>query len=198
MSDVQAPDQPPTVAPSRRGGRSVLTISALVGLVVAMLVVLLVTRDPATERVGASRLVGRVAPAVAGTTLDGDPVDIDDHRGRWVVVNFMASWCIPCRVEHPELVAFDEAHREAGDAVLIGVTFDNDADDARAFFAQRGGGWPVIDDPENSIGVAFGVTQPPETFVVAPDGTVVERFVGAVTRAQLDDVIAFFERGGLR
>ena len=86
-----------------------------------------------------------------------------------------------CIEEHPELVAFDEAHRAEGDAVLIGVTFDNDADDARAFFAERGGDWPVIDDPDNSIGVAYGVAQVPETFVIAPDGIVVQRFAGGVT-----------------
>jgi cytochrome c biogenesis protein CcmG/thiol:disulfide interchange protein DsbE len=120
-------------------------------------------------------------------------VSIDDYRGRWVMVNFFASWCIPCREEHPELDAFDVAHRAEGDAVLMSVTFDNDADDARAFFEREGGDWPVIDDPENSIGVAYGVAQVPETFVVAPNGIVVQRFAGAVTKAELDEVIARYE-----
>ncbi len=93
-------------------------------------------------------------------------------------------------------MAFDAAHRDAGDAVLIGVTFDDTPNDARAFFAERGGSWPVIDDPENSIGVAYGVAQVPETFVIAPDGTVVERFAGEVTARELDEVIAHFEGPG--
>ena len=63
------------------------------------------------------------------------------------------------------------------------ATFDDDADDAREFFEEHGGTWPVIDDPENSIGVAYGVAQVPETFVIAPNGTVVQRFAGPVTRA---------------
>jgi cytochrome c biogenesis protein CcmG/thiol:disulfide interchange protein DsbE len=113
-----------------------------------------------------------------------------------VFVNFFASWCVPCLEEHPELRAFDEAHRAAGDAVLIGVTYDNDADEARAFFERHGGTWPVIDDPENSIGVAYGISRVPETFVIAPDGTVVQRFTLDVTQEQLEDVIEFYEEGG--
>jgi cytochrome c biogenesis protein CcmG/thiol:disulfide interchange protein DsbE len=100
---------------------------------------------------------------------------------------------VPCLEEHPELLAFDAAHRAAGDAALIAVTFDDQADDARAFFEERGGTWPVIDDPENSIGVAFGVAQVPETFVIAPDGTVVQRYAGGITRAALDDLIASYD-----
>src|SRR3546814_7964023 len=76
---------------------------------------------------------------------------MDDWRGRWVAVNFFASWCTPCIQEHPELVAFDEAHREAGDAAVVSVTYDDRTDDAKEFFAKRGGDWPVVDDPENSI-----------------------------------------------
>jgi cytochrome c biogenesis protein CcmG/thiol:disulfide interchange protein DsbE len=174
-------------------GRNAVVITALLGIVLAALVVLLFTREPATERTTESRLIGRIAPATAGTTLDGGSVSIDDFRGRWVFVNFFASWCTPCLAEHPELKRFDDAHRDARDAVLISVTFDNEADDARGFFADNGGTWPVIDDPENSIGVAYGVAQVPETFVIAPNGVVVERFAGEVTERDLDRVIAFYE-----
>ena len=197
MSDPRSPASASAPAPevvrSRRSGRSSALITATVGIVLAALVILLATRSPSSERKTESALLGRLAPATAGTTLDGDSISIDDLRGRWVFVNFFASWCTPCRVEHPELQRFDEEHRRLGDAVLISVTFDNDAADARAFFAQRGGEWPVIDDPDNAIGVAYGVAQVPETFVIAPDGTVVQRFAGAVTQAGLDAVIEFYE-----
>jgi cytochrome c biogenesis protein CcmG/thiol:disulfide interchange protein DsbE len=175
------------------GSHSALVAAAVIGVLVALIVAVLATRAPATERASQSPLIGRLAPATAGTTLDGEEVSIDDFRGRWVMVNFFASWCVPCIQEHPELAAFDAAHRAAGDAALIGVTFDDKADDARAFFAERGGGWPVINDPENSIGVAYGVAQVPETFVIAPNGAIVQRFAGAVTRAELDQLIARYE-----
>jgi cytochrome c biogenesis protein CcmG, thiol:disulfide interchange protein DsbE len=175
------------------GPRAALVSSVVLAVLVALIVAVLANSDPSTERATQSPLLGRLAPVTEGTTLDGEQVSIDDYRGRWVVVNFFASWCIPCIVEHPELAAFDAAHRAAGDAVLIGVTFENKSEEARAFFAQRGGDWPVIDDPDNSIGVAYGMAKVPETFVIHPNGTVVQRFVGGVTRADLDELIAAYE-----
>jgi cytochrome c biogenesis protein CcmG/thiol:disulfide interchange protein DsbE len=175
------------------GSHTALVAAGVIAVLVALIVAVLATRAPATERASQSPLIGRLAPATAGTTIDGEEVSIDDFRGRWVMVNFFASWCTPCIEEHPELNAFDAAHRAEGDAVLISVTFDDKAEDALDFFAERGGDWPVIDDPENSIGVAYGVAQVPETFVIAPDGTIVHRFTGAVTRAELDELIALYE-----
>ena len=173
--------------------RTALVASVVIAVLVALLVVVLATRDSSNERSSKSELIGTIAPTVAGTTIAGEEVSAADLRGRWVVVNFFGSWCTPCIEEHPELLAFDAAHRAEGDAVLVGVTFDDKADDARAFFEERGGTWPVIDDPENSIAVAFGVAQVPETFVIAPDGTVVQQYPGKVTRAALDELIASYE-----
>jgi cytochrome c biogenesis protein CcmG/thiol:disulfide interchange protein DsbE len=165
-------------------------------VLVVILVAVLATRDSSNERSTHSPLIGTVAPTVAGDTIDGDRVSSTEQRGRWVVVNFFASWCTPCLEEHPQLAAFDAAHRAEGDAVLISVTFDDSAEEARDFFEEHGGSWPVIDDPENSIGVAFGVAQVPETFVISPTGVVVQRFAGAVTRQGIEDVITAYEEAG--
>jgi cytochrome c biogenesis protein CcmG/thiol:disulfide interchange protein DsbE len=191
VSDVD-PDVVVTEDPV--GGRrfSVLAASAL-AVIVVVLVAVLATRAPSSERREDSPLLGRIAPATKGTTLAGGRVDIDDYRGRWVMVNFFASWCTPCIVEQPELAAFDEEHKALGDAVLVGVTYDNTKADAKAFMAERSGTWPVINDPENSIGVAYGVAQVPETFVVSPDGVVVQHFPGGITQADLDNVIKAYE-----
>jgi cytochrome c biogenesis protein CcmG/thiol:disulfide interchange protein DsbE len=193
---AEDPSPEPEIDERPGGPRVALLASLAIAVIVALMVAVLATRDPSTERATQSPLIGELAPATAGTTLDGEEVSIDDYRGRWVVVNFFASWCTPCMVEHPQLAAFDAVHRAEGDAVLVGVTFDDKTEDARAFFADNGGDWPVIDDPENSIGVAYGVAQVPETFVIAPNGIVVQRFAGAVTQADLDELIASYEEPG--
>ena len=77
--------------------------------------------------------------------------------------------------------------------MLVSTTFDDKTEDAQAFFEEHGGTWPVIDDPENALGVAYGVAQVPETFVISPNGTVVKRFAGPVTRGALEELIASFE-----
>lgn len=173
--------------------RTALVAAAVVAVLVALLVAVLATRAPSTERVTRSPLIGRLAPAIEGPTLDGGSFDLGSHRGRWVVVNFFATWCIPCIEEHPELLAFDEAHAATGDASVVSILFDDEPEEAREIFAKKGGDWPVVIDDEGAVGVAYGVARVPESFLVAPDGTVVQRLVGGVTRAQLDGLLAQYE-----
>ncbi|HEY6697620.1 MAG TPA: TlpA disulfide reductase family protein, partial [Acidimicrobiales bacterium] len=96
-------------APARR--RTGLIVSAVVAVLAIGFVAVLATREPATDRRRDSPLIGKVVPPLAGETLAGGSFDIDGEHGRWVVVNFFATWCVPCRIEHPELDAFDRAHR---------------------------------------------------------------------------------------
>lgn len=196
MTDLQPdgrPLDPPPGDGAAGGPRTALVIAAVLGVLMVLLVGVLATRDPSTERVTQSPLIGKLAPAVAGTTLDDRGFSLADQRGRWVVVNFFATWCTPCVVEHKDLLAFDERHRELGDAAVVSVLFDDDPDTARAFFEERGGTWPVVVDEEGAIGVAYGVARVPESFLVAPDGTVVQRLVGGITDAQLEDLLAQYE-----
>lgn len=169
--------------------RLAMIVVGIVAVVAIGFVAILATRDTAGEGGRRSQLIGQLAPAVAGETLDGGTFDLASHRGRWVIVNFFATWCTPCIVEHPELVTFQERHRELGDASVVSVVFDDDPDEARRFFEDRGGDWPVVVDGDRSIAVAYGVPQVPESFVVSPNGTVAQLFTGGVTAAQLDDVI---------
>ncbi len=170
----------------------------VVGVLLALFVVLLASSD---TQVGTSvnfEIVGQVAPDIAGTTLDGSTFDLRAERGNWVVVNFFASWCVGCRVEHPELVEFTERHREPvadrPGVQLVAVMFGDTEAAARNFFSELGGDWPALVDRDavGRIAIDYGVTAVPETLLIAPSGRVVQKWVGAsgVTADELDRVIA--------
>lgn len=161
--------------------------ASIVGVVLVAFMALLWVSDPGGD--SGRAVVGRPVPAVAGVGLDGEQVDIADWAGSWVVVNFFASWCPPCEREHPELVEFSERHAD-GRARVVGVGFDDSPDKIREFFARRGGSWPVIPSDTGSIALAFGVVAMPESYLVAPDGTVVDVFIAGVTADELDEAIA--------
>lgn len=179
-----------------RPRRMALVSAIVVGIVVAALVAVLALGDPGGGGDEPSPLLGRAAPAVVGEALDGSSFDIDDHRGRWVLVNFFAVWCVPCRVEHPDLVAFDEAHADAGDVQVVSVAFQERPENLRSFFEANGGDWPVLGEETGPIAVSWGVTGVPESFLVSPQGVVVHRFVGGVTLEELESVLAQ-ARGGV-
>ena len=186
-----APAPPGGGLPAAPRRRTALLAAVGVGVVLVLLVAVLATRDYSGTRTADSPLLGRPAPAVEGPSLlDGESFDLADQRGRWVLVNFFATWCVPCQVEHPELVRFDAAHADAGDARVISVVFSDDADDVRRFFEQRGGEWPVIDDPVGRVALEWGVTGVPESFLVGPDGTVQAKVVGGIRFDSLEDLLA--------
>ncbi|NLD75336.1 MAG: redoxin family protein [Acidimicrobiales bacterium] len=159
-----------------------------VGVVVALLVVLLATREPAADRKSTSQLIGQQAPAIGGEPLLGDPFDIG-ATDRWVVVNFFASWCVPCVEEHPELVAFSEEHAETGDARVVSVVYSDKEEDVLDFFGRFGGDWTVFDSDQGRTALDWGVARVPESYLVAPTGVVVAWFVSGVTQTELNAVI---------
>jgi cytochrome c biogenesis protein CcmG, thiol:disulfide interchange protein DsbE len=165
-------------------------IAVAVGVVLVVFVAVLATRDNVDARGVSSPLLGKPVPAVTGPTLDGSTFDIDEQRGRWVVVNFFATWCVPCQVEHPELVRFTEEHAALGDVEVVSVAFQDSPEKLDQFFADNGGDWPVVVGDTGRTALSFGVTGVPESYVVAPDGIVVAKFISGVTAAQLDEVIS--------
>ncbi len=166
-----------------------------VGVVLIAFIAVLATRESADSDSISSKLIGQPVPAAQGTTLDGEAFDIDDQRGRWVVVNFFATWCGPCIAEHPELVAFTEDHAASNDVAVVSVSYGKNADLGQ-FFEKNGGDWPVITDDDGQIALGFGTSMVPESYVISPDGVVVAKFNG-VTQAGLDGVIARYSGGAV-
>ena len=183
-------------AAARRRPRRVLLPVAAVAAVVALAAWVLsvgLQRDPTAIR---SPLLGRPAPDFALRTLDRDRVvRLGDLRGQVVVVNFWASWCAECRVEHPALSAAWNRFRDAG-VVFVGVDFQDDRADALAYLAGTGTSWPVVADPGSRTALAYGVYGIPETFIIGPDGRVTAKQVGPVTYDQLVREITRLLPGG--
>lgn len=183
MTDEAAPRR------SHLAAFSALAVTVVIGV----LVWVLATSEPAQNRITKSPLVGEVAPIIAGATLDGSMFDLDEYQGRWVVVNFFATWCAPCVSEHPELVSFSRRHAQAGDAVVVSVAYDDEPDNLRAFFERNGGDWPVVigdaDRPVSRIVLEYGVSGVPESYLVDPLGFVAFKITGGVTSTGLDQIL---------
>ena len=183
-------DSPPASGPSNPARRErIAPLIALSAAIVAVAVVYVATPDHSTRIGMPSALMGKPAPAITGTTIEGREFVLEQYRGQWVIINFFGTWCTPCIQEHPELIEFAARHRVADDATVVTVAFSDSSTNVREFFEQRGGEWPVLADDTRAIAVAFGVIMVPETFIVSPSGIVRARLMGATTADRLDDAI---------
>ncbi len=122
--------------------------------------------------------------------LQGKTHSIADYRGKWVIVNYWATWCPPCQEEIPELVDFHERHKDS-DAVVIGVNFEDiSVEQLISFVDSYLISYPILRSeplPATPLGPIPGL---PTTYIIAPDGSPVARQVGPITGEQLDEYIA--------
>jgi cytochrome c biogenesis protein CcmG/thiol:disulfide interchange protein DsbE len=158
-------------------------VALAIAVVVAGLFVVLAGADASTDETADTPLLGRPAPEAIGELADGAPFELARRKGDWVVLNFFTSNCVPCQQEHPDLVRFVEQQEALGadGAKFYTVVYDDERDKVEAFFAERGGDWPIVYDDDGSIAVAFGVSKVPETWIVDPGGVVRSRFISRVT-----------------
>lgn len=128
-------------------------------------------------------------------SLEGTTVSLQDFAGNWVVLNYWATWCKPCREEMPEL---DRLHRERDDVVVLGIAWeDTGADRLRAFLERYPVGYPVL--PADPFKPPPGLEPPrvlPTSVIFGPDGIEAERFHGPVTRELIESVIRGVEQDG--
>jgi cytochrome c biogenesis protein CcmG/thiol:disulfide interchange protein DsbE len=180
-----------TAPPRPRGRRRlVLWISLATAAAVAALLAVLATSGPADQASAGSPLIGRKAPPIAGASVGtGKTVRLSGLAGKWVLVNFAASWCVPCRQEMPQLVSFANAHARAGDASILMVEYDEgDLRGLTSWLRSAHANWPAVDDGQAVVD--YGVSGIPESYLVDPAGTVVAKYVGGVVAAQLNAFMA--------
>lgn len=169
--------------------RPTLLVAVAIGLVMVVFVAVLATRSTQPGTVAESPLVGQPAPTIVGTNImNGHHVTLTSERGHFVVVTFFASWCGPCITETPQIIAFLFAER-AIHASVLGVIYDDSTGNARSFLNKYGASWPAVSDTTGALAATYGVSDPPESFVVAPSGRVVAKVTGGVTENQLLQII---------
>lgn len=128
-------------------------------------------------------------PALKISTLDGKSYDLAEQRGKFVIVNFWATWCVPCIKEMPDISNFVSTHKDK--VAAIGLAYeDSDKADIQAFLAKHPVSYPVaqvtLDKPVKDFDEPRGL---PTTWLIGPDGKVAKRFIGPVTEASLGQAI---------
>jgi cytochrome c biogenesis protein CcmG/thiol:disulfide interchange protein DsbE len=148
--------------------RALALIPVLALAILVLVGVLLLTREGERDTIS-SGLIGRPAPSYALARLGGgDLVTSDATRGRAHVVNIFASWCTPCRAEHPQLMAL-----RAGGVEIVGVAYKDRPEAASRFLTELGDPFSAVAlDPDGRFGLELGMVGVPETFVIGEDGDI--------------------------
>ena len=124
-----------------------------------------------------SPLIGRPAADFALTTLEGDALTMAELRGEVVILNFWASWCVPCREEAPLLEQTRRTY-EARGLRVVGVLYQDAREDAAAFAARYDLGYPSVVDSDGRTAIDYGVVGIPASFLIDRDGVLRELQIG--------------------
>jgi cytochrome c biogenesis protein CcmG/thiol:disulfide interchange protein DsbE len=135
---------------------------------------------------GADARTGQAVPQLTGTALDGSEVDLNALRGKPVIVNFWASWCVPCREEFPLFAERLAALGPTDGLQIIGVLYKDEPELAQRFLTEFGPAWPTIDDPGDAFAKAYRVAAPPQTYFIDKEGVLQAIQVGQVRPEDFD------------
>ena len=169
--------------------RRAVFLLPLAGLAVLVGVGLWALVAPRNLAAPPSSLIGQVAPNLTAQSIEGMS-DVEPASGMVRVVNFWASYCVPCIHEHGQLVAISADEK----IHLTGVTFNDQPGNSRGFLTRYGNPFDrVLDDASSSDAIAWGVNAIPTTFVVSSNGTVVYRHDGAINPPELAKVLEIID-----
>jgi thiol-disulfide isomerase/thioredoxin len=201
---TQAPDERPQRRREYSGAGSTLGVAFLVVVTIGVAIWLFELRggdagssgsDPALGIVALSAnptgedpaaQEGRAAPGFLLRNLAGATVALEEFRGRYVLLNFWATWCPPCRAETPDLQAFHEAYAGKGWAV-VGVNQQEEADEAEGFLARFEVTYPQLLDSDGEVSVGYRVGRGlPVTFLIDPAGVIQRVHLGRLSAGQLE------------
>jgi len=191
VTDSETPPPSPT-RPDRRIAVLLALALAITGAFVAFI---WLTQPPGHGTVVPDTIAkGQPVPEIAGTTLDGGAIALSQYRGHPVVVNFWASWCVPCQQEMPLLAQKAKAHAASG-LVIVGVLSDDSITSGQAFEKQFGATWPTVFDPNGTIKAAYRVLGRPQSYFVDKDGILRSIQIGYLTDADFERQFAMIVGG---
>ncbi|HEX7279955.1 MAG TPA: TlpA disulfide reductase family protein [Solirubrobacterales bacterium] len=171
---------------SVRSSIVVLAAAAVIGLLVFGLV----------SKGSSGISVGDAAPTASLPRLEGEGSEsLADYRGRWVLVNFWASWCLPCREEAPALERFQREHG-GPEFTVLGIDSRDISSDGRGFVREYGLSYPQLHDGDGDAAKDYGTTGVPENFLVDPRGKVRLLWRGPVSEEHLREEVAPLVAGG--
>ena len=197
MSEMEHPPPGPQPEPPRsRPSPARWIVAAAAGVAVALFAIPLLLDDgrpegPAAERANAPAVCSaKSGPAKLDFTvkdMNGADVRLADFKGKVILLNYWATWCGPCKVEIPDLIALQEQYRDSG-LVVLGVSQDDDPETLRTFAGTHKMNYPVLvgrDQPEllDAQGTLWGL---PTSYVIGRDGAICTRHVGAATKDQFE------------
>ena len=141
----------------------------------------------ATQEPVVAPIVDSLAPDFELETVDGDLVRLSDLRGEVVALNFWATWCAPCRLEMPDLQARADAY---GDRLtVLGVNFDETAEEVDAFRQEVGVRFPLLLDPGGEVQRLYRVLGYPTTFFIDSEGVIRIQHLGLMSAEQIDQYL---------
>ena len=132
-----------------------------------------------------------MAPSAALPVLGGSGTrSVEDLRGQVVVLNFWASWCVPCRTEAPILERAHKRLTASGAGTVLGVTYNDSTPASLRFAEQTGMSYPSVRDVGTKLAERYGTNRIPETFVIDRRGRIVDVFRGQIDQAFIDRALA--------
>jgi cytochrome c biogenesis protein CcmG/thiol:disulfide interchange protein DsbE len=165
--------------------RTVLIIGIIIAAAILVVLFAGLGKDP--QHID-SPLIGKPAPPFALKAVNSaQTIDLESLRGKPVIINFWATWCVPCWEEHPTLVA---NARQLPNVQFVGVVFNDTEEKINHFLVERGSAYPTLLDANGKTAIAYGVGGVPETYFINAAGTIVAKFEGPMNTEILHENLA--------
>ena len=179
MTDVPTTTGTPSEPPAADGPRRRLApfVAIAVALVLVGFVVVLATSKGGTTDSARTPLIGRPAPVVQTATIDGTPFDLATRRGSWVVLNFFATWCPPCRAEIPAIERLHTQYGSKGLTVLAVSLDEGGWDEVKSFATEHKISYTVLRGTED-VSAKYMVRLIPSMFLIDRQGNIMKQYMG--------------------